>query len=109
VLAVLVAACQDSPATAPELRADPIETPPRGHAAEVRRGFILGENGAPHEVVFEVRNDIAIREGDIVIGRADEVPATAAELMAGAGRGCRGHRDPAWSTSRPAAIAMPAW
>lgn len=84
VLALLLAAaCQDPSATAPDLPSDPLEkSQVRTHGADVRLGFILGEDGKPHEITYEVLSGIAVREGDIVIGRADEIPESAAELMA---------------------------
>lgn len=90
-VAVLAAACQD-PASAPPPMPASIEAPPpapgvrtpngwEGYATsgEVRTGFILGRDGRPMLVTYEVHGELAIWDGDIVIGRAGEIPRTAAE------------------------------
>jgi hypothetical protein len=46
------------------------------------KGFTYGRDGEPIEVSYEVQGGLAIWEGDIVIGRAGEVPRTAQELRA---------------------------
>ncbi len=52
-----------------------------------RTGYIFAPGGEPTEITYEVQGGLAIWEGDIVLGRADQVPATRAELMARPQRG----------------------
>ena len=82
----LLAACQDtltdgaSRPSAPRVR--------EGYAAhgEVRTGWIAGPDGKPVQVTFQVHEGRAIFEGDIDLGPADEVPATAAGVRPGGPR-----------------------
>ena len=46
------------------------------------RGFTYSRTGEPIEVSYEIQNGLAIWDGDIVIGRAGQVPRTAQELRA---------------------------
>jgi hypothetical protein len=78
----LLAACTDM--VAPRDRA--VQRPGSGLLGEVRRGFIVGRDGRPLEVRFEVRNGRAIYEGDIDLGPADAVPSTAQAVRPGGPR-----------------------
>ncbi|HSM06531.1 MAG TPA: M12 family metallopeptidase [Longimicrobiales bacterium] len=94
-LVLSVSSCQDSDSTTPlspegsgEPQAAPVATNVRGlpmmegypEPGEPGRGWVVGPDGAPMEVVFEIHEGLAIWEGDIIIGRADEIAATRAEL-----------------------------
>ena len=96
ILVLALAAC-DETADAP-LRPDipepPVETvpaaAPRAPGAEgyrippdeIRTGFIMGRDGiTPKEITYEVYGGVAVWEGDIVLGPANAVPATRAELL----------------------------
>jgi astacin len=47
---------------------------------EQRTGWIYGRSGQPIEIVYEIHDGLAIWEGDIVVGRPDQVAGSAAEL-----------------------------
>ncbi len=47
---------------------------------EIRTGFIYGWNGAPIKVVYEVHEGLAIWQGDVVLGPADEIASSPSEL-----------------------------
>lgn len=49
--------------------------------AQVREGWIYGRTGRPMQVRYEVRGGDAVWQGDIVIGRAEEIPRTREELL----------------------------
>lgn len=42
----------------------------------IRTGFITGRNGLPREITYEVYGEVAVWEGDIMLGPAARVPAT---------------------------------
>jgi hypothetical protein len=68
----LLAACGDQ-GTAP--------TPdPRLSPADVRVGYILGSDGKPRTLSYEVHDGLAVTEGDIVVGRAEQIAKTPEEL-----------------------------
>lgn len=80
-LAVLAAACQDAPFAADQgTPATPpaIDTPA---STDVRTGWIYGPGGEPVEVSFAVSQGWAIFEGDINLGRADQIAKTRDELV----------------------------
>ncbi len=85
---VLFAACQDNP-TSPSARTPtPEPTLSRelygeGYRArgERRTGWITGRDGAPMQVSYEVQGELAIWEGDIVIGKARDIPNTREALL----------------------------
>jgi len=52
-------------------RAEGFPTP-----GEIRTGWIIGRDGQPAEVTFEVHNGRAFFEGDIDLGPADKIPRT---------------------------------
>jgi len=41
--------------------------------SQLRVAFISGEAGLPHQVIYSVRNGLAIFQGDIVLGSVDEI------------------------------------
>lgn len=47
---------------------------------EIRTGFIYDRAGDPMEVTYEIHDGLAIWQGDIVLGNADEIATTATEL-----------------------------
>jgi hypothetical protein len=49
-------------------------------AGERRTGWIYGRSGEPIEITYEIHDGLAIWEGDIVIGRPDQVATSAAQL-----------------------------
>ena len=65
--ASLLAGCQDGPLS-PDA--------PAGPQPSLRTGYVLTPNGRPREIRYEVRDGLAIIEGDVVVGAAAEVPAT---------------------------------
>ncbi|HEU0302587.1 MAG TPA: M12 family metallopeptidase [Longimicrobium sp.] len=71
----LLAACGDDGVGTPAV---PSPTQTEGYLTrgELRTGWVLGPDGAPREITFEVQGELAIVEGDIVIGEADRIPAT---------------------------------
>jgi hypothetical protein len=90
LVAALAACARDEPTAASSVL--PRATPPTpGQSArsrvegyrtrgEVRSGWVLDRDDRPMPVTYEVHNGKAIWEGDIVLGRADEIgtsPATA--------------------------------
>jgi N-acetylneuraminic acid mutarotase len=49
---------------------------------ELRTGYIIGRDGRPTKVTFEVHDELAIIEGDIIIGRASEIATSREQLLA---------------------------
>jgi hypothetical protein len=97
VAALAVAACEDRTTpldpTGDQTDTGPVPQSPtpfmaplmqgaEGYAeiGEVRTGYILGPTGRPMFVTYEVHEGLAIWQGDIVIGEADEIAPTLAEL-----------------------------
>ena len=83
-LAGVAAACQDAPPTTPQ---GPAATPEAAAPAsqDVRTGWIYAPDGTPMEVTFAVRNGWAIYQGDINLGRADQVARNREELVRASG------------------------
>jgi hypothetical protein len=82
-VAVLFAvACQDA-GTAARPDEATLQPPPEGYASRgpVRTGWIIGENGRPMEVTYEIQNGSAIWEGDIDLGPVEWISASAQEAM----------------------------
>ena len=79
-LAALAAACQDAPFAAEQVTpgTPAIDAP---FSTDVRKGWIYGPGGEPVEVSFAVSEGLAIFEGDIVLGRADQLAKTRDELV----------------------------
>jgi astacin len=46
----------------------------------VRTGYILGHNGQPLQIRFSVKDGMAIREGDIMLGPAEQVATSPEEV-----------------------------
>lgn len=72
LVVAFAAACTDHPAT-------PTDTPSVAGASsrgEVRSGYIVGRDGRPLKVTFEVLEGRAIFEGDIDLGPAESIPTT---------------------------------
>jgi hypothetical protein len=67
-----IAACRDASA--------PVADSRPGLLGEVRTGYIIGRNGQPTKVTYEIRGGLAIFEGDMVLGPAAEIAATVEEL-----------------------------
>ncbi len=88
VAAVLLAACADDPASPalgePSANFDRARSG-EGYArrGELRTGFIFGRDREPMAVTYEVQGELAVWQGDIVIGRARDIPRTRAQLLAG--------------------------
>jgi hypothetical protein len=79
-----LAACQDqsSVPTAPERSPRPPSAPEGFQTrGEVRTGWILGSDGKPLEIVYEVIEGRAIWQGDINLTRADSIARTREELL----------------------------
>jgi len=76
------AACQDA-GTAVRPEQASVQARPEGYAyrGEVKTGWIIGQNGKPMEVTYEVHNGSAIWEGDIDLGPAEWIAATAQEAL----------------------------
>jgi astacin len=84
-LAGLVTACQDAP-LAPEPQGAPTgKTIPAPPSTDLRTGWIYGPGGEPMEVTFTVFEGWAIFEGDINLGRADQIAKTRDELVRSGG------------------------
>lgn len=85
VLALLAAAaaCDDGvvrPEAAARLDSRPEGFPTPG---ELRNGFVLGRDGSPTNVSFAVHEGRAIFEGDIDLGPAEQIPASAEQAARG--------------------------
>lgn len=78
--AILLAACADdatAPAPPPETSASAVLAPEGWRTpAPVETGYVLGRDGKPVAVTFEIREGRAIREGDIDLGPAGAMPRT---------------------------------
>lgn len=87
-MAALVAACQDAPTTPVAVTATPEPARAQVHTGEGyrakgerRTGWITGRDGNPVQVRYEVQGEWAIWDGDIIIGKAREVPTTREALL----------------------------
>lgn len=85
--AALLTACQDTPTAAIASGNDPNARAARalnveGYAqrGEVRNGWILGRDGKPSRIAYEVQGALAIWQGDIIIGQARHVATSEAQL-----------------------------
>ena len=86
-------ACTDAPMVTPpeEPQATevtpPLDVPASIHVegyptpGEIRTGYIRGWSGDPMEVTYEVHDGLAIWQGDIILGAADEIPTSMDELL----------------------------
>lgn len=78
----LLAACSDAPVAGveePEAAALTNEGFPE--PGELRTGWVIGRDGDPMEVTYEIQDGLAVWEGDIVLGAADRIAATREELL----------------------------
>src|SRR5688572_25001275 len=87
LVALLIGACAPDESTAPIASMEP--PPPGGSTlgrlraegyptvGEIRSGWVLGRDGRPMPVTYEVQDGDAIWQGDIVLGRADQISTTA--------------------------------
>jgi hypothetical protein len=87
VVLFATAACGDQPTPT---ASDPSSAPIATSNAKWQTGYIL-RDGRPIRVVFEVRQDRGIFEGDIDLGPASQIARTEAELL-GRSPGARGPR-----------------
>lgn len=105
IVTLAVAACTDDSAiltedptgpggpTAPQpptMRALGMSVEGYPEAGELRAGFIYDRAGRPMEITYEVHDGLAIWQGDIILGPADEVARTASELSDSNGGPLRG-------------------
>ena len=67
--ASLLAGCQDGPLS-------PAAEAPAGPQPGLRTGYVLTPSGNPRKISYEVRDGLAIIEGDIVVGPAEGVAAS---------------------------------
>lgn len=88
VALLAAAACQDA---GTDVRPEqPSITPqPEGYAVrgEVQSGWIIGQDGKPMEVTYEIQHGSAIWEGDIDLGPVEWISRTAEEAVARKARG----------------------
>ncbi|HEX8694147.1 MAG TPA: M12 family metallopeptidase [Longimicrobium sp.] len=78
-LLAALAACQDepvgpagpTPAPAKQVRTEGFPTP-----GELRSGYIRGRDGKPLRITYEVRDGLAVWQGDIVLGPAGSVASS---------------------------------
>lgn len=76
-LSFVVSSCRETvPTTAPASSELTASLP------EMRQGWIIGRYGRATEISFEVKDNLAVFEGDIVIGSAEEIARTREELEA---------------------------
>jgi N-acetylneuraminic acid mutarotase len=81
-LVVSIGCREDYPPLAPDI---PSESGVEGYRTPgpVRSGYLLGRDGKPYAVRYEVHGDQAVIEGDILLGPADLMPATIEQLRQG--------------------------
>lgn len=79
---LFTAACQDSGTGARPEQAS-VTGSPEGYAVrgEAHTGWIIGQNGKPMEVTYEIQHGSAIWEGDIDLGPAEWISRTANEAV----------------------------
>lgn len=80
-LLLTLAACRADRPTSPRDDAAPVRnkaTTAEGYASrgELRHGYVVGRDGAPLAVSYEVHGGLAIWEGDIVLGLASAIAAS---------------------------------
>ncbi len=98
LLALTLAACQGDPAS-PEAPQSGLLANARfdrardgeGYAKRgpLRKGFILDRDRHPMEITYEVQGDLAIWQGDIVIGKAKDIPTTPSNVGPAMASGAR--------------------
>ena len=82
VALLFTAACQDTGTGARPEQAS-LTDAPEGYAVrgQAQTGWIIGQNGKPMEVIYEIQNGSAIWEGDIDLGPAEWISRTAQEAV----------------------------
>jgi Astacin (Peptidase family M12A)/PKD domain len=95
-VAVYLAACQDTPTS---INVDGDDTNARSsrtaraegytRRGELRTGWILGRDRAPKRITYEVQGDLAIFQGDIVIGKARHIATSEEQLRTQLASGAR--------------------
>ncbi|GAB1343038.1 hypothetical protein MASR1M101_21650 [Gemmatimonas sp.] len=96
-MAALLAACQDTPtggiAAGDDEGAVRATRAPgaEGYAQRgpVRSGWIVGRDGKPARIAYEVQGELAIWQGDIIIGQARHVATSEAQLRSQLASGAR--------------------
>jgi len=85
---VFAAACQDSGTGVRPEKAS-VTPPPEGFAVrgEAQTGWIIGQDGKPMEVTYEIQGGSAIWEGDIDLGPVEWISRSAEEAVQRKGRG----------------------
>jgi Astacin (Peptidase family M12A) len=80
---VLAAACQDAGTAVRPEEASVQRNQPEGFATRgpAQTGWIIGQNGKPMEVIYEVQNGSAIWEGDIDLGPVEWISRTPEEAV----------------------------
>jgi hypothetical protein len=81
-LLIAAAACQDSGTSVRPEKAS-ITDAPEGFAVrgEAQTGWIIGQNGRPMEVIYEIQGGNAVWEGDIDLGPVEWISRTAEEAV----------------------------
>ncbi|HYR06410.1 MAG TPA: hypothetical protein VEQ60_01500, partial [Longimicrobium sp.] len=76
----IAAACQDAGTAVRPEKAE-IKAQPEGFATRgpIEQGWIIGRDGQPMEITYEVQNGMAIWEGDIDLGPVEWISRTAEE------------------------------
>ena len=88
-------ACQDTPVTPNTEELGPVarSRAPGGEGyakpGERRTGYIFGRDRRPMAITYEVQGDLAIWQGDIILGRARDIAPTAAALIPSVASGVR--------------------
>jgi hypothetical protein len=82
VALLFAAACQDTGTSVRPEKAT-LTDAPEGYAVrgEAQTGWIIGQNGKPMEVTYEIQNGSAIWEGDIDLGPVEWISRTAEEAV----------------------------
>ncbi|WP_310572109.1 M12 family metallopeptidase [Gemmatimonas sp.] len=94
-VACLLSACQDTPMSVPSIeetaRLDNRIARGEGYAkrGELRQGYVFGRDGQPTRITYEVQGELAIWQGDIVLGRARDIAPTASALLPSVASGVR--------------------
>jgi hypothetical protein len=80
---LFAAACQDAGTASRPEQASVQRAPVEGYATRgpIQTGWIIGQNGKPLEVTFEVQDGSAIWEGDIDLGPVEWISASAEEAV----------------------------
>ncbi|WP_411280084.1 M12 family metallopeptidase [Gemmatimonas sp.] len=95
-VAWLLAGCQDTPVAVPagiDGTAARDNRIPHGEGyaerGERRTGYVFGRDGSPKRITYEVQGELAVWQGDIILGRARDIAASAAKLSPATASGVR--------------------